>query len=184
MAKAGQRKCMSCAEFFDSDHRNRNRQIFCSAAGCRRASKAASQARWLNDPDNVGYFKDQAHVARARAWREAHPGHTRGTPRKSPALQDPLIAQALDFNEENGKRTGAALQDLLNPSSPALAGLIAHLFGVTLQDDLTATAKRLVQIGRDLLRSEVHTSSDASHEGRKASQAQTDVRSGVSRPTA
>ena len=58
MAKAGQRKCMSCGEFFDSDHRNRNRQIFCSAAACRRASKAASQARWVNDPDNAGYFKD------------------------------------------------------------------------------------------------------------------------------
>jgi len=151
MAKAGQRKCMSCGEFFNSDHRNRNRQLFCSAAGCRRASKAASQARWVNDPDNVGYFKDPTHVARARAWREAHPGRTRGTPRKSTALQDPLIAQALDFTEENGKRTGSALQDLLNPSSPVLAGLIAHLFDVTLQDHLTATARLLVQLGQDFL---------------------------------
>ena len=183
MAKAGQRKCMSCGEFFDSDHRNRNRQIFCSAAACRRASKAASQARWVNDPDNAGYFKDPAHIARARAWREAHPGHTRGTPRKSSALQDPLIAQAHDFKEENGKRTGSALQDLLNPSSPALAGLIAHLFGVTLQDDLTATARLLVQLGQDLLCGESHASSDASHEGRKARQALTDGRLGVSPPT-
>ena len=165
MAKAGQRKCMSCGEFFDADPRNRNRQLFCSAADCRRASKAASQARWVNKPDNVGYFIDPSHVARARAWREAHPGQTRGTPRKPSALQDLLIAQALDFKEENCKRTGSALQDLLNPSSPALAGLIAHLFGVTLQDDLMATARLLVQLGQDLLGGGDHASSDARTRG-------------------
>ncbi len=184
MAKAGQRKCVSCGEFFNSDHRNRNRQLFCSAVGCRRASKAASQARWVNDPDNVGYFKDPTHVARARAWREAHPGHPRGTPRKSSALQDPLIAQSHDFKEENGKRTGSALQDLMNPSSPAVAGLIAHLFDVTLQDDLMATARLLIQLGQDFLGGGGHASSDASHEGRRARQALSNIRPSMSRPTA
>jgi len=160
MAKAGQRKCVSCGEFFISDHRNRNRQRFCSAVGCRRASKAASQARWVNDPDNVGYFKDPTHVARARAWREAHPGHPRGSPRKS-----------------------SALQDLLHPSSLALAGLIAHLFDVTLQDDLTATARLLVQLGQDFLGGGGHASSDASREGRSARQALTEARPVMSHPT-
>ena len=183
MAKAGQRKCMSCGEFFNSDHRNRNSQLFCSAAGCRRASKAASQARWVSDPDNVGYFKDPTHVARARAWREAHPGHTRDTPRKSSALQDPLIAQAHDFKEENGKRTGSALQDLLDPSSPALAGLIAHLFGVTLQDDLTATARLLVQLGQDLLGGGAMRAAMPATRGEWLVKPLTDVRRGVSRQT-
>ena len=44
MAKAGQRKCMSCGEFFTPDHRKGERQRYCCAAQCRRASKAASQA--------------------------------------------------------------------------------------------------------------------------------------------
>ena len=47
MAKAGQRKCMSCGLFFIPDHRKGERQRYCCAADCRRASKAASQAAWL-----------------------------------------------------------------------------------------------------------------------------------------
>ena len=47
MAKAGQRKCMSCGEFFLPDHRSGDRQRYCCAAPCRRASKAASQAACL-----------------------------------------------------------------------------------------------------------------------------------------
>ena len=51
MAKTGQRKCMSCGEFFIPDHRSGERQRYCSAAACRRASKAASQAAWLVGAD-------------------------------------------------------------------------------------------------------------------------------------
>ena len=50
MAQTGQRKCVCCGFFFDSDHRNRKRQRLCSATQCRRASKAASQAAWLAQP--------------------------------------------------------------------------------------------------------------------------------------
>ena len=56
MAKAGQRKCMSCGEFFIPDHRKGERQRYCCAADCRRASKAASQATWLAQPSNRDYF--------------------------------------------------------------------------------------------------------------------------------
>ena len=168
MAESGQRKCLCCGLFFDLDHRNRKRQLFCSATDCRRASKAASQARWVSNPDNVGYFKDPVHVARARAWREAHPGHAHGRPRKTSALQDSLIVQVRDSKEENGKRTGLTLQDLLNPPSPALAGLIAHLFAVTLQEDLAVTTRLLVQIGRDMLDPGGRTQGDAGHEDRRA----------------
>ena len=168
MAKSGQRKCLCCGLFFDSDHRNRKRQLFCSAADCRRASKAASQSRWVSHPDNVGYFKDPVHVARAQAWREAHPGHVRGRPRKSSALQDPLIVQAHDSKEKNGKRTGLTLQDLLNPPSPALAGLIAHLFAVPLQEDLVVTTRLLVQLGRDILDPGGNAHGDAGHEDKRA----------------
>ncbi|MDH4326215.1 MAG: hypothetical protein OEW90_18920, partial [Betaproteobacteria bacterium] len=38
-----------------------------------------------------------------------------------------------------------------NTLPPALAGLIAHLFSVTLQDDMAATTRRLVQLGRDVI---------------------------------
>ena len=56
MAKAGQRKWMSCGEFLLPDHRSGERQRYCCAAACRRASKAASQASWLARPPNRDYL--------------------------------------------------------------------------------------------------------------------------------
>ena len=158
MAQSGQRKCLCCGEFFDFDHRNRGRQKFCSAPACRRASKAASQAAWLTNPQNAGYFRDPVHVARVQAWRAAHPGYgSKGSVRAVP-LQDSLIAQVDDLIEESPNRgemaapvADSALQDLLNAPSPLLAGLIAHLFEVTLQDDIAATTRRLVQLGHDVI---------------------------------
>jgi len=93
MGKAGQRKCMSCGEFFIPDHRKGERQRYCCAAQCRRASKAASQANWLGKPPNHDHFNGPEHVARAQAWRHAHPGYSRGRVRPSRALQDPLQPQ-------------------------------------------------------------------------------------------
>ena len=87
MAKAGQRKCMSCGEFFLPDHRSGERQRYCCAAACRRASKAASQASWLAKPPNHDYFSGPVHVARVQAWRAAHPGYSLGRVRPSRALQ-------------------------------------------------------------------------------------------------
>jgi len=82
MARSGQRKCMCCGDFFDCDHRNRERQRYCSNADCRRASKAASQAAWLAQPQNIGYFRSPVHSARVQLWRAAHPGYSRGKARK------------------------------------------------------------------------------------------------------
>ena len=158
MAQSGQRKCLCCGLFFDLDHRNRKRQRYCSASACRRASKAASQALWLTRPDNVGYFRDPLHAVRVQAWRAAHPGYGRGRHRAPRALQDSLILQVPDSIEECANRgeiaaapAAPALQDPLSTLPPALAGLIAHLFSVTLQEDMAATTRRLVQLGRDVI---------------------------------
>ena len=158
MAQSGQRKCLCCGGFFDSDHRNRKRQRYCSDADCRRASKAASQAAWLAQPQNNGYFRDPVHVARVQAWRLAHPGYSSGKARAPMALQDALIVQAPEVIEEcliRGEIATAAfstaLQDLLTAPTPVLAGLIAHLFEFTLQDDIAATTRRLVQLGHDVI---------------------------------
>jgi hypothetical protein len=158
MAKAGQRKCMSCGEFFIPNHRSGDRQRYCCAAHCRRASQAASQAAWLARPPNNDYFSGAVHVARVQAWRAAHPGYSLGRVRPSRALQDPLPPQVPDVIEECANRAQApeapaavALQDLLNAESPLLAGLVAHLFQPALQDDMASTTRRLVQLGRDVI---------------------------------
>jgi hypothetical protein len=158
MAQSGQRKCLCCGDFFDRDPRNRKRQRYCSNANCRRASKAASQAAWLAQPQNQGYFRDPLHVARVQAWRLAHPGYSRGKARPAAALQDALIAQVPEVIEECPIRGeiaatsfSTALQDLLTAPMPVLAGLIAHLFEFTLQDDIATTTRRLVQLGHDVI---------------------------------
>jgi hypothetical protein len=139
---------------FTPDHRNRTRQRYCSAAACRRASHAAAQAAWLARPENASYFRGPVHVARVQAWRAAHPGYSGRRRRMAPALQDALIVQPIESNEQSALRTEPVqgrLQDLLQASSPVLAGLIAHLFEVTLQEDIAATTRRLVQLGQDVL---------------------------------
>ena len=158
MAQSGQRKCLCCGLFFKPDHRNGKRQRFCSSAQCQRASKAASQSSWLAQPQNKDYFAGPVHVARVQAWRAAHPGYSRGKARTGPALQDSLISQVDDSIDKTvirdvpaGASGTVALQDLFNAPSPLLAGLIAHLFEVRLQDEMAATTRHLVQLGQDLI---------------------------------
>jgi hypothetical protein len=169
MAQSGQRKCLCCGDFFDLDHRNRGRQRYCSSADCRRTSKAASQAAWLAQPPNINYFRDPVHVARVQAWRAAHPGYSRGKRHRPPALQDSLITQVTEKIEECPIRSEiaaapspTALQDLLNAPSPVLAGLIAHLFQGTLQEDIAATTRRLVELGHDVINRSRNEHSQAS----------------------
>ena len=107
MAKAGQRKCMSCGEFFAPDHRSGERQRYCCAADCRRASKAASQATWLARPPNNDYFSGPVHVARVQAWRAAHPGYSRGRTRPSRALQG---KHSVSTSPGQARRTAAKLR--------------------------------------------------------------------------
>jgi hypothetical protein len=176
MAKAGQRKCMSCGEFFVPDHRSGERQRYCCAVDCRRASKAASQAAWLSKPSNRDYFSGPVHVARVQAWRAAHPGYSCDRVRPSRALQDLLPPQVTDAIEESANRVAApkapeavALQDLLNAESPLLAGLVAHLFQPALQDDMASTTRRLVQLGRDVINGRCGEGHQAATSARAAS---------------
>ena len=157
MAKRGQRKCLNCGDIFDPDSRNVGRQHYCNKPDCRSASKAAAQAAWLAKPQNSDYFCDPSHVTRMQAWRAAHPGYSRVRRKVSPALQDTLPLQAIDFIEETPHRDEmperperAALQDSLPPLEPMLTGLIAHVFGCALQDDIDRTMARLIQLGTDI----------------------------------
>lgn len=158
MAQSGQRKCLSCGQFFDVNRRSGERHRYCSAVPCRRASKLASQASWLAQTPNTQYFCGPVHVVRVQAWRACHPGYGRGRQRAPCALQDSLFAQVHDLVEESGNRAetptapeSVALQDSISALPPALTGLIAHLFGLTLQDSIATTIRRLVQLGEDVI---------------------------------
>jgi hypothetical protein len=106
----------------------------------------------LNKPENRDYFRGPANVQRVQAWRAIHPGYWRhqgGLAKK--ALQEDSSAQATETKDESGMLTDTALQDLLSNQPVVLIGLIGHLTGSALLDDIAETTRRLIGLGRDIL---------------------------------
>jgi hypothetical protein len=136
---------------FTPDARNATRQRYCSNPGCRQASKAESQRRWLQKEENRDYFRGAEHVLRVQRWRAANPGYWRRSKRRQGALQDPLIAQVAVNNTDRHHAEKDALQDLLIRQPAVMVGLIAQLTGCALQDDIARAARRMQQLGNDIL---------------------------------
>ena len=151
MARGERRKCKSCLRLFRPDPRGHGRQQYCSAPRCKRASKAASQARWLAKPENGGYFRDPWHVARVREWR-ARKGSYWPTPSGAGnALQDVKMAQAVDNTSKMSNFAASPLQEIITAQPAVLLGLIAHLIGTPLQDDIARVVRRLLRLGQDII---------------------------------
>ena len=155
-------KCRNCHEFFLPDYRNVGRQEFCSQPECRKASKAESQSRWLNKPENKDYFRGPTNVQRVQQWREknpeydqkkkpadAHPEPLQDSCRKNDILFQPVKAENVVENS-NCQTDPKPLQDSCILQDLVIIGLIAQFTGQTLQDDIYATALRLRQLGHDI----------------------------------
>ena len=158
MARPAEPKCLFCGSLFRADPRNARHQKYCSAAACRKASKAASRRAWLTKPENQGYFRGPENVARVQAWRADHPGYWRrpGGQRieaavDQVALQDLWPPQVPETADESEAALQPALQDLLRDQPAVLIGFIAHFTGSALQDDIARSARRLVELGHDIL---------------------------------
>lgn len=144
------RHCLHCNGLYKPDPRNRTRQRYCSEPDCRRASRKASQARWLAKPGNAGYFRGAANTGRNRVWREANPGYWRR--RASPdARQDSLPSQNIDNQEVAGILTDHAQQDALFLQSVVFVGLIAKLTDSTQQETIDGSVRRLHALGRQVM---------------------------------
>ena len=154
MAHSGTRKCLHCQTFFKPTPRSKGRQKFCSHLECQKASKHASQKKWLKKPTNQHYFGGPENVQRVQRWREKNPGYSkksRGSPDTTQSLQDTLIMQATEKTKENTILKHDPLQELLVAQPFVLIGLIAHLTGSALQDDIVQTSRKLQQLGEDFL---------------------------------
>ena len=152
MSGIKRKKCRHCHRLFVSNHRNKNRQRYCNEPECRKASKADSQKRWNQKPENVDYFRGPHNVARVQEWRKGSPGYWRTKPENGDiALQDPLIQQTIDKTDNNSAFTNRALQDLLTVQPSVLIGIIAQLTGYALQDDIAMAVRRMQQLGDDIL---------------------------------
>lgn len=165
MVTPRRRKCLCCKKIFHPDPRQKKRQRYCAHPLCRKASKAASQKKWLGKPENKDYFSSSENVQRVQAWRARHPGYWRinkqpltGTP-----LQDPSLVQVTDNSKQSAQLARHALQDLKTLQVPVLVGIIAHLTGETLQDQIAMTVARLLTLGADILNNP--TQPDTSSQG-------------------
>jgi hypothetical protein len=151
MSRGDRHKCKCCLKLFRPDPRNRRHQRSCSATAGRAASKAARQARGLSTPENQGYLRGPVNGARVQAWRSRHPGYWRQGRRVGTALQNLSTAEAIGFAIETANLVRSPLPEILIAQPAVLIGLIAHIVGTPLQDDIARTADRLLRLGQDIL---------------------------------
>jgi hypothetical protein len=165
MSSSAARKCLCCNENFHPDARNRRHQRFCTKDACRKASKAARQARWLAKPDNQNYFRGDANSERVRQWRLANPGYSRRKAASRPvALQDVSKSQLVENEHIMTSCTPSPLQDVLLFQPALIVGLISVLTGHALQDDIAASARQFLNRGRDILRMVPGSPESSDHE--------------------
>ena len=159
------RKCLHCNDKFHSDARNRRHQRYCVKDACRKASKAARQARWLAKPENQNYFRGDANSDRVRQWRLANPGYSRRKATSRPvALQDVSNSQSIGNESPIASCTASPLQDVLLMQPALIVGLIAVVTGHALQDDIVASARQFLNRGRDILRLVPSSPESSDHE--------------------
>jgi len=154
MPRSGTRKCLHCQTFFKPTPRSTGRQKYCSHLECQKASKHASQKKWLKKPSNQHYFRGPENVQRVQRWREKNPGYSKKSRQSlgsAQPLQDSLITQETEKSEENSILKPDPLQEVLTAQPFVLIGLIAHLTGSALQDDIVQTSRKLQQLGEDFL---------------------------------
>ena len=154
MVRIRKKKCRHCGKLFLPDSRNAKHQEFCSEPECRKASKSASQRKWLQKPENLGYFRGPINARRVQEWRKDHPGYWRPKPEiAADALQDSLNVKLPEIKADTAHLTSNALQDILIAQPTVLLGLIANFTGTALQDDIAVTVRNLQQLGQDILNS-------------------------------
>jgi len=161
MGRIKKKKCRNCRKLFTPDPRAINSQTYCFEPDCRKASKKASQKKWLSKPENQDYFRGPGNVERVQEWRKNNPGYWKRV-KKQNALQDPLSAQPTENNINTGGFTNNVLQDFLQAQPPVIVGLIANFTGSALQDDIASTLLRMKKFGQDILCSQPQMEGDAS----------------------
>ena len=98
MGMIKKKKCRNCKYLFVPDPRNQNRQEYCDKTECLKASKAASQKKWLTKPENKDYFTGPDNVKRVQEWRKKNPDYWKRS-KKPVALQDDIALTLLRMQQ-------------------------------------------------------------------------------------
>ena len=152
MKCSARRKCQHCSEFYLPDRRNLHHQRYCAKSACRKQSKAESQRRWLEKPDNQNYFSGSQNSQRVKEWRKSHPGYWR---KKKSASEEPLqdlcTTQQAQIEGVINAELSDALQEVLLMQPAVMVGLISMMTGSALQEDIATTTRALLSKRRDIL---------------------------------
>ena len=120
----------------------RQRQRYCSRPTCIKASRGAAQKKWLRKAANRDHFNGREHQLRVQDWRTTNPGYWRKkTHLGRYILRGNLAEMVREF----------ALQDMIDAQFLLLAGLVSHLTGVALQDEIASEIRRLILLGHGIL---------------------------------
>jgi hypothetical protein len=152
MKSSLKRKCLHCKAFYLGDRRNDYHQRYCSQPACRGQSRAESQRRWRQKPQNQNYFRGKENSERVRQWRQRHPGYWRKKKSAPGApLQDLCPSQVAQSEPLAKTEISVALQDLCVMQPALLVGLISTMTGSALQEDIAAATRALFRKGQDIL---------------------------------
>ncbi len=134
------------------DARHFRDQKYCTKDACRRASKSASQRRWLLSAKGAEYRDPAESKRRVRLWRALTPGYWKRTvPKVASALRETMTTEPVVNEELNAGLVPAALQDMTFSQPALVVGLIASLTGNSLQETIVESARRFVLLGQDIL---------------------------------
>jgi hypothetical protein len=152
MKSSLKRKCRHCKLLYVPERRNAHHQRYCCEPACRRQSKAESQRRWREKPQNQNYFRGEENCERVREWRKRHPGYSRKK-KSAPgeALQDLCMSQPAQSQPLADPDLSEALQDVFVMQPAVIVGLISTMTGSALQDDIATVARALFRKGKDIL---------------------------------
>ena len=173
MAKPSRRYCLCCNKLIQPDARNSSRQKYCRAPECRKASKAASQRKWLDKPENKHYFSGPVNVDRVQRWRKQNPGYTSRSSKSPGTLQEVINPEEVEQQRVIPKSTQSALQDLLVSQDLIILGLISVLVDSPLQETIADSVLQLISRGRDILGMEPEPLSKGQNENQKTSSSST-----------
>jgi hypothetical protein len=151
------KSCRNCKDLFWPDSQNAARQKYCCKPECRRASKADSQKRWTEKPENRDYFCGPTNIQRVQEWRKNHPGYWRRKSEKPINALQEILNQQPPENMDTADLPSGVLQDIVSTQHLVLLGLIAEFTGAALQDDIGITVHRLLRLGQDIVNNSTHS---------------------------
>jgi hypothetical protein len=105
----------------------------------------------LSKKKNRDYFRGPENVKRVQEWRRTHPGYWRRQESRKDALQDESSVQPSAGQVDKSGPGAIALQDMSFPQPTFLVGLISHLTGSALQDEIALTVRKLHTRGQEIL---------------------------------